>query len=145
MFTWPRWIGKRPANDRVSVRYNASRYTGKNFESNGATSALEHTGNNDVNTDNIAGLYTRIFGTHLVWDARFNYVRDAEPGFANTTGPEVAITNGVTFGKNNFSPRYTNAFTYQPVNTLSYQRGAHSLKFGADLNFERVENFFPDR
>ena len=131
------------ANDRVSVRYNASRYTGKNFESNGATSALEHTGNNDVNTDNIAGLYTRIFGTHLVWDARFNYVRDAEPGFANTTGPEVAITNGVTFGKNNFSPRYTNAFTYQPVNTLSYQRGAHSLKFGADLNFERVENFFP--
>ena len=130
-------------NDRIGVRYNMSRYTGVNYESNSSTSALEHTGNNEVNTDNVAAVYTKVIGTRMVLDVRFNYVGDSEPGYANTTGPEVAITNGVTFGKNNFSPRYTNAYTYQPIATLSWQKGAHSFKFGTDMNFERVENYFP--
>ena len=127
--------------DRFSVRYNGSRYTGSNFESNGLTSAREHTGDNKVTTDNIAAVYTKVFGTSLVWDARFNYVRDDEPGQANATGPEVVITNGITFGKNNFSPRYTNAYTYQPVNTLSWVKGTpqhqirrrHQLRKGRQL------------
>ncbi|HUJ72998.1 MAG TPA: carboxypeptidase regulatory-like domain-containing protein, partial [Verrucomicrobiae bacterium] len=102
-------------NDRLSVRYNASRYTGVNQENPGPTSALQHTGNNQVNTDNVAASYTKVIGTRFVWDARFNYVRDDEPGLANTTGPETSIINGIIFGKNNFSPRYTNTYAYQPV------------------------------
>jgi len=73
-------------SDRLSVRYNLSRYTGKNFESNSATSALEHTGDNKVNTNNVAAVYTKVIGARVVWDLRFNYVGDAEPGLANTTG-----------------------------------------------------------
>lgn len=130
-------------SDHFSARYNGSRYTGTNFESNGLSSAREHTGDNKVTTDNIAAVYTKVFGTNLVWESRFNYVRDDEPGQANATGPEVIITNGVTFGKNNFSPRFTNAFTYQPVNTLSWSKGRHNVKFGVDLNFEKIDNFFP--
>lgn len=131
------------ANDRLTLRYNASRYTGINQESFGSNVAQEHSGNNEVNTDNFNTSYTHVLGGKGVWDLRFNYVRDAEPGFANTTGPEVSIINGVLFGKNNFSPRYTNAFTYQPVTTFSYITGRHSLKVGADINFERIANFFP--
>ena len=131
------------SNDRVSVRFNSSRYTGVNQESFGSNVAREHSGNNQVNTDNLAAVYTKVLGARAVWDARFNYVRDAEPGFANTNGPEVSIVNGVLFGKNNFSPRYTNAYTYQPVTTLSYLMGRHSFKAGADFNFERIENYFP--
>jgi hypothetical protein len=130
-------------NDRLSVRFNASRYTGVNQESFGNNIAQEHSGNNEVNTDNLAVNYTKVIGTKLVWDARFNYVRDAEPGFANTNGPEVVILNGVTFGKNNFSPRFTNTHGYQPVNTLSYVAGRHSFKFGQDFNFLKADNFFP--
>jgi hypothetical protein len=131
------------ANDRVSVRYNASRYTGINQENAGPSSAREHTGDNQVNTDNLAGLYTRVFGARAVWDARFNWLRDNEPGFVNTTGPEVAITGGITFGQNNFSPRYTNTRGYQTVQTLSYVKGSHSFKAGVDLNFLRADNYFP--
>jgi outer membrane receptor protein involved in Fe transport len=130
-------------NSRFSVRYNASRYTGVNQENPGPTSALQHTGDNEVNTDNVAASYTRTIGARMVWDARFNFVRDAEPGFANGAGPEVQIINGITFGKNNFSPRYTNTYAYQPVNTLSYATGRHSFKFGFDFNFERADNYFP--
>lgn len=45
--------------DRLSVRYNLSRYTGINQESFGTNVAEEHSGNNEVNTDNVAGVYTR--------------------------------------------------------------------------------------
>jgi outer membrane receptor protein involved in Fe transport len=141
------WLGKvdwnASANDRFSVRYNASRYTGINQENAGASSAREHTGDNQVNTDNLAVLYTRVFGAKAVWDARFNWIRDNEPGFVNTTGPEVSITGGITFGQNNFSPRYTNTRGYQTVQTLSYVMGRHSFKAGADLNFLRADNYFP--
>ena len=129
--------------DRVSVRYNSNFYTGKNLESASATSALEHTGNNKVTTYNLATSYTRVIGSNSVLDARFNFIGDKEPGEANATGPEVIITNGVTFGKNNFSPRYTNAYTYQPIVTWSLVKGRHSMKFGMDFDFQRIENYFP--
>lgn len=131
------------ANDRLTVRYNASRYTGVNQENFGPTSAQQHTGNNQVNTDNVAASYTKILGARLVWDARFNFVRDAEPGIANTSGPEVQIVNGITFGRNNFSPRYTNTYAYQPLNTLSYAIGRHNFKFGVDINIAKTDNYFP--
>lgn len=130
-------------SDRLTFRYNSSRYVGVNYESNGAASAAEHTGDNKVSTDNIAAGYTKTIGTNSVLDVRFNYVGDKEPGEAKATGPEVVITNGITFGKNNFSPRYTNAYTYQPVVTFSKVVGAHSFKFGGDINVEKVDNFFP--
>jgi outer membrane receptor protein involved in Fe transport len=131
------------ANDRLSVRYNASRYTGVNQENPGPTSALQHTGDNQVNTDNLAIAYTRVFGAKMLWDSRFNWVRDDEPGFANSTGPETSIINGIIFGRNNFSPRYTNTRAYQPVNTFSYATGRHSFRFGADINVEKGDNYFP--
>ena len=141
------WLGKVDynigANDRLSVRYNASRYTGINQENASASSALEHTGDNQVNTDNLAALYTRVISASAVWDARFNWLRDNEPGFANGTGPEVSIVGGLIFGTNNFSPRYTNTRGYQTVQTVSFVSGRHSFKFGADLNFLRADNYFP--
>lgn len=131
------------SNDRLSVRLNFSRYTGNNLESNGLTSAREHTGDNKVDTNNVAAAYTHILGAALVWESRFNYVADKEPGQANTNGVEVVIINGVTFGKNSFSPRFTNGYNYQPVNTLSWVKGRHSVKIGVDLNFSRIDNYFP--
>ena len=129
--------------DRVSVRYNLSRYTGVNAENSGPSSAREHTGNNQVNTDNIAAVYTRTIGTTMVWESRFNFVKDGEPGLANTSGPEVAILNGITFGQNNFSPRYTNTRAYQPTSNLSLVSGRHSFKLGLDFNFAKADNYFP--
>ena len=135
------------ANQRLSVRYNAHRFKGKNYENGGITSAGEHTGNSNISTDNLAGTFNRTFGTATVWDARVVYLRDIEPGEANATAPEVQIRqNGVTqiqFGRNNFSPRYTNSKRYQTIQSVSTVRGRHTFKAGVDLNFERIDNFFP--
>ena len=129
--------------DRVSVRYNLSRYTGVNAENATASSAQEHTGNNQVNTDNVAGVYTRILGSTSVWETRFNFVKDNEPGLANATAPEVSIVNGIAFGRNNFSPRYTNTKAFQPTSNISMVQGGHTWKAGFDFNFARAVNYFP--
>jgi len=129
--------------DRVSVRYNLSRYVGVNGESATGTSALEHTGDQQVTTDNIAGAFTHIFGPSTVWETRFSFVRDNEPGLANTTGPEVNILNGISFGALSIDPRYTNTRGYQPTSNVSIVKGTHTIKFGLDFNFLRAANYFP--
>ncbi len=135
------------ANRRLSVRYNAHRFRGGSLENSGSSSAREHTGNSNVATDNLAAGYTRVFGPSRVWDARFVFLRDDEPGTANSSAPEAVIrqanTSVLQIGRNNFSPRYTNTKRYQTIHSLSYLRGGHVLRAGADLNFERMANFFP--
>jgi len=135
------------ASQRLSVRYNANRFKGVNFENTGQSSAAEHTGNSDVSTDNIAGSHTFVLGSKAVLESRFIFTRDNEPGAANSTAPEAQIRqNGATvlnIGRNSFSPRYTNARTFQVVEALSYNRGRHAYKMGVDMNFQRIDNFFP--
>jgi outer membrane receptor protein involved in Fe transport len=135
------------SNQRLSIRYNANRFIGLNFENGGFNSAAEHTGNSNVTTDNIAGNHTYIFGAKGVLDSRFIFTRDNEPGFANSSNPEAIIRQAgqvvMQIGRNNFSPRYTNARTYQWVESFSYIAGRHSLKFGVDMDFQKIGNFFP--
>src|SRR5262249_45343356 len=114
------------AGQQLGFRYNANRFNGVNFESTGANSALEHTGNSDVITDNIAASYTNVIGPATLFDARFSWIRDNEPGAANNlTAPEAQIRQAgivvMQIGRNSISPRYTNAKTYQFVQSLSHQ------------------------
>ena len=134
-------------NQRLSVRYNANRFKGVNFENTGSASALAHTGNASVSTDNVALNHTLVIGSQGIAESRFAVTRDDEPGLANSTAPEAFIrqkgTQVLAIGRNDFSPRYTNAKTYQWTEGVSYAAGRHSLKAGIDLNFQRIANFFP--
>ena len=135
------------ATQTLNVRYNLHRFTGRNFENGGPQSAAEHTGNSKNITDNLAMNYTKIVNSNMVWDSRFIFLRDNAPGEANSANPEAVIRQSgntmITIGRNNFSPRYTNSKKYNIINTLSQTRGRHSYKYGLDLNFERIANFFP--
>lgn len=135
------------SNQRVSFRYNANRLVGQNFENSGATSALGHTGNSNVSTDNVGAIYTNALSSNTVLEGRFFYTRDYEPGFANSPDPETIIrqsgTNVISFGRNSFSPRFANIDTYQPTVTLSFTKGAHTFKVGVDTIFQQIGNYFP--
>jgi outer membrane receptor protein involved in Fe transport len=135
------------AAQRLTVRYNANRFTGVNYENSGSTSAAGHTGNSSVTTDNFSGTHTWVLSTNAVLDSRVTYTRDNEPGEANSSDPEAVIKQGgltvITIGRNNFSPRYTNARTIQWADSLSYVRGRHTFKVGVDMDFQHIDNFFP--
>ncbi|HYO81924.1 MAG TPA: TonB-dependent receptor [Bryobacteraceae bacterium] len=133
-------------NQTLYGRYNRQRFDGVNFENTFQTHPSA-TGNSSNYTDNLTINYNRVIGSTMVWDARFNYLQDNAPGSANAEGPNVQVNQAgaryITYGRNNFSPRYTNINGFQGISTLSVVRGRHTLKFGGDLNFARVENFFP--
>ncbi len=132
---------------RLSVRFNSNRFTGKNYENSGITSALGHTGDAKVTTDNLAGNYTVTLTPNSLLESRFAYTRDNEPGEANSADPEVVVRQGgatvINIGRNNFSPRYTNAKTMQWVEGYSLVRGRHSYKMGADMIWQKIDNYFP--
>jgi hypothetical protein len=136
-------------NDRqhISFRYNANRFVGQNYENAGATSASGHTGNSNVSTDNAGAIYTNALSPSAVLEGRFFYMRDYEPGTANSNSPETIITQSgtsvIAFGRNSFSPRSANIDNFQPTATLSLTKGAHTFKFGTDIILQQISNYFP--
>jgi hypothetical protein len=131
---------------RLTVRYNTNRTVATNRENAFTTNALEHTGNGKIDTDNVAGNHTWLLAPITILESRLAYTADNEPGEANSTKPEAIIQNGGTvlsIGRNPFSPRYTNQKTTQWAEALSWSPGSHSFKFGMDMIFQRIDNYFP--
>lgn len=128
-------------------RWNSQRFTGAGFENGGTQNSLEHTGASDVTTDSLSATHTWTAAPTVVNEARFTWLRDNEPGFANSNNPQATVSqNGQTVlvvGRNFFSPRFTDITRQEYGDTLTWVRGGHTLKFGADLIHDGIANFFP--
>jgi len=134
-------------NHLLTGRINSQRFTGANFENGGNQNSLEHTGASKVITDTVSLTLTSNFGSSIVNVGRFTYLRDNEPGLANSQNAEATVRGpsgtALVVGRNFFSPRLTNIKRFQWGDTLSYVRGRHSWKFGADFIHDGITNFFP--
>jgi outer membrane receptor protein involved in Fe transport len=132
---------------RLSVRYNHQNFTGGNNETGGVTNAQEHSGDSLVRTRTVNAVLSSVFSPTLFNEFRAQWLRDNEPGQANTDEPEVTVRQGgqtvLVFGRNFFSPRETTIKRFQVADALTFIRGAHTWKAGFDLNFDRIFNFFP--
>src|SRR5438093_3349926 len=132
---------------RLTVRYNHQNFTGQNFENSGPTNAEEHSGNSLVRTRTVNGSLSSAFSSTFFNELRAQYARDSEPGLSNTNDPEVVLNQSgqriLTFGRNNFSPRETTIKRGQVADTVTWIRGVHSWKIGADVNHDSIFNFFP--
>ena len=132
--------------NQLVLRFNQQNFTGNNNENGGPLSAEEHSGNSIAKTTTFSGSLTSTLSGTLVNELRFQFGRDREPGEANSDVTEARIQTTQGFfliGRNNFSPRETTIKRVQFIDAMSYTRGSHSLKFGVDLNFDRIFNFFP--
>jgi hypothetical protein len=135
------------ANQHLSLRYNKQVFHGLNFENGGTTSALQHTGNSDVFTDSLAGVYDKTFSNVAFNEVRAQYLKDREPGEANSAAPEAQIFQGgvavLTVGRNTFSPRETTIKRDQLADTGTYIFANHTIKGGFDYSKDNILNFFP--
>ncbi len=135
------------AKNLVSIRWNRQNFTGLGFENGGSNNAFEHTGASNVRTDTAAASLTSTLSPTIVNVARFNYQIDNEPGQANSNLPEAVVRQAgqtlLTVGRNSFSPRFTNINRQQYADTVTYIRGRHSFKVGADFIHDAIANFFP--
>ncbi len=128
------------SSDTLTGRYISDRPTTQNATSNlqfGSRFAAE----SSTIDQNLALSYTRILSPRALNEARFSYVRrnlsfpEADP-VTPTTGITGLFTIG---GLANFPQgRIQNSFQFQDV--FSWQRGRHSLKFGADVRYLQLDN-----
>jgi Carboxypeptidase regulatory-like domain/TonB dependent receptor len=133
-------------SNQLVLRFNQQNFTGNNNENGGPLSVEEHSGNSIAKTTTFSGSLISTLSATVINDFRFQFGRDREPGEANSDVTEARIQTGGGFlqlGRNNFSPRETTIKRAQFIDVVSLTHGDHSLKFGADLNFDRVFNFFP--
>jgi outer membrane receptor protein involved in Fe transport len=133
-------------SNQLVLRFNQQNFTGNNNENGGPLSVQEHSGNSVAKTTTFSGSLTSTITNRTVNEFRFQFGRDSEPGTANSDVTEARIQTGGGFlqlGRNNFSPRETTIKRWQFIDNISHTMGTHNLKFGADLNFDRIFNFFP--
>lgn len=138
-------------NDRNQawVRFNQQNFTGTNLEFSGTTNSFEHSGNSNVKTTTLTAGWNSSITSNWLNEFRYQYSRDMEPGLANSADPEVNLTSGTSisetlnFGRNNFSPRETTIRRNQFIDNQTYLAGDHTIKYGIDLLFDKVFNFFP--
>jgi outer membrane receptor protein involved in Fe transport len=137
------------ANNHLSLRYNRQRFTGVNFENGSITNSVQHTGNSLVFTDSLSAVHDVTISNSFFNEVRAQYLKDREPGEANSSDPEAQIFLApggapvLFIGRNTFSPRETTIKRYQIADTASYLVRNHTLKGGFDYNHDNILNWFP--
>ena len=135
------------ASNHVSLRYNKQTFHGVNFENGGITNSVEHSGNSNVFTDSLSGVWDTAPTGSFFNEVRAQYLKDREPGEANSNSPEAQILQGglavLTIGRNSFSPRETTIKRRQIADTATFLWRNHTFKGGFDYSQDDIFNFFP--
>ncbi|MDR3764012.1 MAG: carboxypeptidase regulatory-like domain-containing protein [Acidobacteriota bacterium] len=139
--------GNISSKHQISARWNRQRFTAGNQENSGSTVSLENSGNSYIHTDNANVSLTSTLSPHVVNLARIAYLRDREPGVANSSKPMATVANGgstlLSVGENYYSPRETTIRQFQYSDSVNWMFNRHTLKIGGDAVVAKIKNFFP--
>ncbi|HVF50681.1 MAG TPA: TonB-dependent receptor [Pyrinomonadaceae bacterium] len=92
----------------------------------------------------LAGSLVTTLSPRIYNEARVQYVRSRLRAPVNDrTGPSVNISGVANFGTATVSPTARDLDTFEALDNISQQRGAHALKGGADFLLNRVLIAFP--
>jgi hypothetical protein len=108
--------------------------------------------------------WNKVIGSSLVNEARFSYARGINDGTQDPFGEDgnaqigfrgvpndPRVTGGIVgmdvsghirLGSPNFMPKFQHTDQFQYLNTLTWQRGRHQWKFGADLMMPLRNEYF---
>ncbi|MGH9930595.1 MAG: TonB-dependent receptor domain-containing protein, partial [Pyrinomonadaceae bacterium] len=133
-------------NDRnqLSARYSLYHITAANSRTVGGLNAVSRgSGLDDTDqTAEVSNITT--LSSRTLNEARFQFTHSRLHAPVNDpTGPAVAISGVANFGTATSSPLARDISLFEVVDSLSTQRGAHSLKGGAAFLSNRVNIVFP--
>lgn len=133
-------------NDRnqLSARYSIYHITADNSRTVGGLNTVSRgSGLNDtdqtVEVSNITTINSRTLN-----EARFQFTHSRlDAPINDTIGPAVSISGIANFGTATSSPLARDINLFEAIDNISTQRGAHSLKAGVDILYNRVNIVFP--
>ena len=128
------------ASDTFTVRYSLNDREDASLTSNlgfGSLFAADQT----TMDSNIAVSNTHVFAAQMLNEARFSLVgRDLDFPENDPLTPTGQVTGLFTIGGLNNFPQSRVSKSWQFSDTLTWTRNKHSLKFGADIRYNDVDN-----
>jgi Carboxypeptidase regulatory-like domain len=124
----------------LSLRYQLQRST----QTNGGVgqSALASQALNTDNTEQVVQFSdTQAYGSKIVNETRFQYIRDRNNQISLTLGPTIAVQGAFTGGGNTAGLSHDNQDHYEFQNYLQITAGKHELNVGARLREMRDANY----
>jgi hypothetical protein len=142
--TYHTFLGRgdyRPwASDNITVRYSLNDRVDENGISNQGFGSL-FAGNQDLVDTNIAATNAHIFTDTMLNEFRFSLVRrNLDFPENDPLSPTGTITGFFTIGGASNFPQSRVTDSYQFSDTATWTFSRHTLKFGADVRFNKVDN-----
>jgi hypothetical protein len=134
-----------------NVRYNYSQNTALNAVTAGTqlqpntNSALSNNGTEGDSQHTVVGQLTSFFSPTIVNELRAQYSRENRPRLANAIEPLVSSSNIGNFGTVSFLPTTQFDYRVQIADSLTWNVGQHSFKFGGEYNYTFADQFFAQR
>ena len=134
----------------LSARLNLSRFHGSNnvfFDPASPITnfAISSNGEEMVQTETFTLLLTSALSSHLGSHLLVQFSHDDESSLANAGDVGTRIFNLINgAGRSTILPRDTNEKRWQIAESMTWQNSRHTLKFGADLIFTMIHNYFPE-
>ena len=140
------------SNHQFSATYNRLRWNSPAGVQTGATVTRDRAGFGDdfVEVDSLNMRLSSTLSSQLINEFRFQWADElnaqfaqnplpGQPTTANGFSPQVALTNGITFGKATSLDRVAlpDERRFQFADSLTYTTGNHTFKFGTDINHVR--------
>jgi hypothetical protein len=128
----------------LSLRYSLYDIYALNSRNVGSLNAISRGSSLDSRDQTFAAGNVTVLSTRSINEARFQFTRSRLAAPVNdATGPAVNINGVASFGTATFSPLARSINLYELVDNVSTERGAHSIKGGMDLLYNRVNITFP--
>jgi len=130
--------------DQLSARYSLYHIVAENSRTVGGLNAVSRGSGLDDTDQTVAVNNITTFNSRTLNEARFQFTHSRLSAPINDAiGPAVGISGVANFGTATSSPLARDINLFELVDNISTQRGAHSLKAGADLLYNRVNIVFP--
>src|SRR5216683_3878843 len=150
---FPKFDWQVNSNNLFTLSYNRLRWASPaGLQTQATNTNARHSfGDDFVRVDTINSRFQSTLTPNLLNELRFQYSKDfefafsqpplpGEPSTATTElgarSPQVFLTNGLTFGTTtNFERiKYPDERRVQVADTVTWTKGIHTIKFGADIN-----------
>lgn len=145
----PKFDWRITQNNTLTVAWNRLRWASPAGVQTAATVTRDRNGFGDdfVTADTLNIRMSSTITSRLVNEGRFQWAKEldsqfaqpalpGEPTTANGFSPQVALTNGLTFGKSTGLDRRAlpDERRLQLADTMTFSSGNHTFKFGTDVN-----------
>jgi hypothetical protein len=133
-------------NDRnqLSARYSLYHITAESSRSVGGLNTVSRGSGLDDTDQTIEVSNITTINSRTLNEARFQFTHSSLDAPVNDTiGPAVTISGVANFGTITAAPVARDIDLFEVIDNVSTQRGAHSLKVGVDILYNRVNIVFP--